>query len=576
MHATFHIDDADLPAFWCYQFVEELFANGLRHAIISPGSRSTPLALAFDVHQGFHKTVILDERSAGFTGLGIGRASGIPAALVCTSGTAAANYYPSVIEARQSGIPLLVLTCDRPPNQRYTGASQTIDQIKLYGDYPLLFQDAGEPVRQDEDLIRLAYLACQAVQLSMDRGGPVHINFPFRKPLEPGEIFLKTLGSRSEKQLKGGRLPAVQTLPSASGQPAAWPAGIIDLMAAAKRPLLIAGPRQAFHPGQEIITGLAMALKAPLLCESTSFASGSTPVVIKGYDAILRSPESRDHLKPDVIIRFGNEPVSKGIELLIHDCPDVKHVHLFENESPQNSSLSLDLRSRLPLTLPEHADFQGRGNEYLTDWQAHSDRYIRSLGKHLDCHDVLADPHVYYDLVPLIPADWNITLSNSFPVRDFDAFGLPDRHEQRVFSNRGAAGIDGITSTAIGCGLGNGKQGVLFIGDLAFLHDTNALLQASARHQTLVIVIINNRGGSIFRMLPFEEQNERFTCLFETPQQIDISALAKAHQIGFMSVGKREGLTAAFTSLTGRNGISILECITDPEISMLIRQTTWE
>lgn len=567
------IADADKPAFWCYQLVEELYANGLRHAIISPGSRSAPLAFAFDVHRGYTKTIILDERSAAFTALGIAKAGGSPAALVCTSGTAAANYFPAIVEARQSETPLLVLTADRPPKQRFTGSSQTIEQTKLYGDYPLFFYDAGEPVLQEEDLLRLRYIASQAAGTSRYPGGPVHINMPFRKPLEPGGKMLAMLEAESELQIKNNTPPIIKTI-----QPdykTYLPEEVVSLMSESSRPVIIAGPRQAFHHGNDVITELSEKLNAPVLAESSSQVTGSSSTLIKGYDAFLRSPKTRNSLKPDLIVRFGNEPVSRGLENLMNDCSGIPHIHLFETGSPQNSSLALNYRSQVQLSSLVIPDMPTKTNTYLDSWKHHSRKYNKRLKEELDQADNLSDPHVYYDLVNQIPAGRNIIMSNSFPVRDFDSFGMLEGKDQCVFVNRGAAGIDGVTSTAIGCNAGNRNGGVLFTGDLAFLHDSNSLLQASQQEQPLLIIIVNNKGGSIFRMLPFENYDDRFTRLFETPQQINFDLLAKAHNINFKSVSTREELVPAFNELIDRVGISVLECLTDADESMNIRKNIW-
>ncbi|MEX1137569.1 MAG: 2-succinyl-5-enolpyruvyl-6-hydroxy-3-cyclohexene-1-carboxylic-acid synthase [Balneolales bacterium] len=568
------IADADKPAFWCHQFIDELYANGLRHVVISPGSRSTPLAFAFDTHKGFTKTVILDERSAAFVGLGIAKSTGIPAALVCTSGTAAANYFPAIVEARQSETPLLVLTADRPPKQRFTGSSQTIDQIKLFGDYPLLFHDAGEPVLKDEDISRLRFLACQAASASIDQGGPVHINFPFRKPLEPGRKVLEMLEKKSIGQIQQGHPPIVKTLPPKNAQN--LPDEVADLMERSQRPVIIAGPRPAHLVGGDTILKLGKQLNAPVLAESSSQVNGPSSFLIRGYDAFLRRKETRKGLEPDLIIHFGNEPVSKGLELLVKECAGIPHIHLFESDRPQNASLTLNLRSRAHLPSLSIPHFQRKSDAFLKKWQRHSGSYKKSLMELFDQDYKLSDPHVYFDLVSLIPDNLNIILSNSFPVRDFDAFGMFENPGQPVFVNRGAAGIDGITSTAIGCNMGNKRGGVLFTGDLAFLHDSNALLQAFSREQALVIVVINNSGGSIFKMLPFEEQDERFNRLFETPQQVNFASLAKAHNIDFISVKNRGELKPAFQELSRKPGISILECVTDSADSMKIRKNIWK
>lgn len=569
-----YIPDADKTVNWCYQFVEELYANGLRYVIISPGSRSTPLAYAFDAHKGIYKTVVLDERSAAYMGLGIAKSTGVPAALVCTSGTAAANYFPAIVEARQSKTPLLVLTADRPPKQRFTGSSQTIDQIKLYGDYPLFFHDVGEPILEDEDISRLKFLACQAVTSCITPGGPVHINFPFRKPLEPGLKLLKKLENSSVLQIQKKREPIVKTL--APDYDTKLSDEVISLMKQSDRAIIIAGPRQNYQLGKDAILKLGKHLNAPVLAEASSQVNGPSPFLVKGFDSFLRHKETRNSLKPDLIIRFGNEPVSKGLELLMGECAEIANIHLFESGNPQNASLTLNLRSRVHLPSLVIPQFPEREDTYLKKWQEHFNSYSIRLMNLMEQDFNLSDPHVYYDLVPNIPDNLNIIISNSFPVRDFDAFGMFKNTKQAVIVNRGAAGIDGVTSTAIGCNMGNKTGGVLFTGDLAFLHDSNALLESYTRDQSLVIILVNNNGGSIFRMLPFEKHDERFTQLFETPQKVNIASLVKAHNINFITVKNRSELIPAFEELRNNTGISVMECITNTVDSMSIRKSIWK
>ncbi|MEX0685620.1 MAG: 2-succinyl-5-enolpyruvyl-6-hydroxy-3-cyclohexene-1-carboxylic-acid synthase [Balneolales bacterium] len=570
------IEDNNKPTFWCYRFVEELYALGLRHVIISPGSRSTPLALSFDVHAGFIKQVVLDERSAAYIGLGIGKTTGVPAVLVCTSGTAAANYFPAIIEARQSETPLLVLTADRPPNQRFIGSSQTIDQTKLYGDYPLFFHDAGEPVLQNDDLNRLSVLACQAAETCMIPGGPVHINFPFRKPLEPGIDFLGELHDISTLQISNSIDPYLET--SRSKPETSLPDDILTLINRAKRPVVISGPRSVFQPGGNRIIEFAERISAPLLAESSSQVKGKSQSIIRGYDSFLRSVNTRQSLEPDLIIRTGKVPVSKGLELLLKNSPKAFHVHLYESETPQNAFLLPGLRTKVDWETLDISGLEYRTKDNLRRWQQQSNQYQQRMVGLLNKANQLADPHVYFDLISLIPKGFNIVLSNSFPVRDFDMFGDFSNDSHSIIVNRGAAGIDGVTSTAIGTGLGNNKGTVLFTGDLAFLHDTNALQQIEEfqKNRPLVIIVVNNQGGSIFRMLPFDEKNDQYFKLFETPQSVNINDLVKAHNGRVLSVSNRGDMITGFKSLVKMNSLSVLECVTNSDASMHIRQSLWK
>lgn len=243
-------EDGNFTFLWALEFVKELANNGLEHVVLSPGSRSTPLTMAFSLHPDIQKHVVLDERSAGFIALGIGKSTGKPAALVCTSGTAAANYYPAVIESRMSGTPLLILTADRPPQLRAIGASQAIDQIKLFGDYPVFFFEGGEPVRKQVDINRLKLLACQTFQDSIIWKGPAHVNFAFRKPLEPTPEFYKE--QRDELNKSGKSLPKA-TILRASDSRESLPEEVIDIIQQAVNPVVIAGPASISETNKSIL-----------------------------------------------------------------------------------------------------------------------------------------------------------------------------------------------------------------------------------------------------------------------------------------------------------------------------------
>ena len=299
---------------------------------------------------------------------------------------------------------------------------------------------------------------------------------------------------------------------------------------------------------------------------------------MKGYDAFLRAPSVRDSLKPDVIIRTGNEPVSKGLDLLISDGSDQTIISLFESGGPQNASLTKGLRARVHWPSLDISEIDYRSKEYLNKWQQQSKAYTQMMGDTLNRQSALSDPHIYFDLVKLIPKGFNIVLSNSFPVRDFDMFGNFSGDRQPVLVNRGAAGIDGVTSTAIGASLGLGKGTVLFTGDLAFLHDINALHQVIPLkdNHPILVVVVDNKGGSIFRMLPFDKQDQQFTNLFETPQSVSLKEMARANKARVISVTKRDDLQDGFNSLVNKKGINILLCHTSADESMNIRKSLWK
>ncbi len=559
-------DPINLNFYWCTQFVRALFEEGVREAVISPGSRSTPLTLAFAAHSGFQKHVIIDERSAAFTALGIGKASGTPACLVCTSGTAVANYYPAVIEASNSRVPMLIASADRPPHLRKIGASQTIDQLKIFGDYPVFFHDVGEPKGSDKSIIRLQKAASQSVILSKAKAGVAHLNFPFSKPLAPEEEFLKKTSLENEKHAKQSfrRLSAKEVVSRADEQ--FWS----DLISS-ERPVIMVG---AVSDESEIqnVQKLAKALEAPILAEPGSKISNSK-YVISGYDGFLRQEEMGNELESDLILRFGSEPVSKALKNYLQRNHKSPQIRFLRDQELEDESLTSTKTVTIPgnLDIPEVSGATDKS--WLKNWRKHQKQFTQFKQENIHPSTPLTDGYVFYNLAQLIPKKAFVMLSNSFPVRDFALFSSYEGKE--VYVNRGAAGIDGITSTAIGISKGLKKAGVLFIGDIAFLHDSNALLQADSIEEPLVVIVLNNAGGSIFRMLPIHELKNTFTPYFETPQKVSLAALCRAHKVDHALISKPEQLIPAFETRIEKPGLHILECITDSEESMTQRETLW-
>lgn len=585
-------DHADRLTRDLFDFARQLHASGVRTAIMSPGSRSTPLTMAFSALPDLQHHVVLDERSAAFMALAHGKVTGRPAALICTSGTAAANYFPAVVEARSSGAPLLLLTADRPPLLRELGASQTIDQLKLYGDFAVFFHEVGEWQDTERDRKRLMLLAGQAVQASMEAGGPAHLNFPLRKPLEPSNELVNRLASEPHDQ----HLPVTRhVIDGSTGAPyyageadaGQTPGGkqhVRQLLERHRRRLLVIGGMPAYAPPPGRLLAWAQAHNCPVLAEPASqlnpaaAAQGGHPggaeVIITGGDVFLRDENRLRQLAPELILRVGRHPLGNGLHRLLEHAGEAIQILFQPPGRWDDPSLSADYR--LPL---HHAwqlpDAPAGPDQWLQAWQQAATGYHRALASLLDETEALTDPAVFHDLVPAIEPDRSVVLSNSFPVRDFDQFAFHRKTTQPVLVNRGAGGIDGLTSTAIGVCQARGADAVLFTGDLAFLHDTNALMAAATLEANLTVVVINNGGGTIFRMLPFESHDHRFTRYFETPQSVDTAMLCKAYGAGHRVVDRREDLLPAYRDLSARKGLHVLECRTDAGASMAVRKQLW-
>ncbi|MGM0588782.1 MAG: 2-succinyl-5-enolpyruvyl-6-hydroxy-3-cyclohexene-1-carboxylic-acid synthase [Bacteroidota bacterium] len=569
-------DAQNIATWWAAQAIDELGRLGIQHLVISPGSRSTPLTMAASAHPDLESHVILDERSAAFTALGMGRATGIPAVLICTSGTAVANYLPAVVEARQSGIPLLLMTADRPPHLRQVGASQAIDQLKIYGDYPVFTHEVGEPQPSPKDTQRLRMAVDQAVQASITEGGPSHLNFPFRKPLEPEAPWLRELQLHWESDAHFGH-PFTRNYRTVI-QSTEWPIDIRERLKSARRPLFIAGPQRPFDLQTTGFSEWAQAMDAPLLVDA-----GAQPVVhphvIAGYDGWLRTSHRDPKWQPDLIIRLGDQPVSKALELAFQgwDCPILQ---IDTRGSWQDATLNGGLRwrlDRLPewpndLTVNTESDWLNNWQEKDQSWQLRRKQLLRKI-------DSLTDGHVYFHLlnqVESLPQQLNGMVSNSFPVRDMMLFGPSSFPVHRMHVTRGASGIDGITSAAIGATIASGHPSVLFTGDLAFLHDSNALLQHSKSIPPLLIIVLNNGGGDIFKMLPIQDHPEQFDRFFKTPQQTNLGALCEAHGVPHREISSIETLREqSINDLLPDRGLRVIECITDSEASMTLRRELW-
>lgn len=560
------IKPANTAFYWTTLFFRRLQHLGVRHVVISPGSRSTPLTLAAAANKHFKKHIILDERSAAFTALGIGKATAVPAVLICTSGTASANYYPAVIEARKSGVPLILATADRPPHLRSTGANQAIDQLKMFGDYPVLFHEMGEPNAGDDDLKRLKMLAGQAVITSRKQGGPVHLNFPFRKPLEPANDFLQEITTENNSS------PSHEVRNREHKESLYLSDELQKIISGAKKPLIIIGPT-APKDDLSSVRDLAEKLHCPVLSESTIDSQN----LINGFTGFLRNKSLINELEPDLILRFGFQPTTKSLELGLNSWKPENHYHFAATQDWQDATF----------TDSKHISWMGRPlsfdkirsstqKNWFQDWKKAEQGFQTYYKRSISNVPALTDGSVYHHLTPQVPDDHFLAVSNSFPARDIQLFGRQSS-QIPLFLNRGASGIDGVTSTAIGLSLGLQKPGLLFTGDLAFLHDTNALLNQKLLDQPLIIVVINNGGGSIFRMLPIEQHEQFFKSYFETPQSVDIEKLVDSYDIPYRRIDSLQALKY-FDLKYWRNkyvGLSVIECQTDVDASMKLRKTLW-
>lgn len=557
------------PLKWSAYFLQALYTAGSQHLFISPGSRSTPLVLAAALHPGFSKTVILDERSAAFAALGASRKSGRPSVLICTSGTAAANYYPAIIEAKESGVPLVVLTADRPPGSRQIGSSQTIDQIKLYGNQAVFFHEAGEPANQLQDHRRIIYLAGQAHKLSVRLGGASHINFPFRKPLEPGEDQAAEVLTYYESAKS--KTASFQTKPSS--RTIRLSPDLISALSASEKPLVIGGVSTREHDLSDTGMTLSRLLSAPIIAEPGSWYPDHSNRVYR-FEQILKNLP--DHQIPDLIVRTGDQPFTRSVIDFLSGMHNIPIFHFTAREADQDHAMNVTrqivMEKSDKLLLPE---FHKRPDKWLRSWLVLNQHAQNILIQTLNETDTLTDGHVVQSFARETRG-FPQMISNSFTPRDLalfgDYFGLNDL-------NRGAAGIDGILSTAAGMASVSDEKVYCLAGDLAFLHDSNALFTIKNLKTPLITVVINNSGGAIFKMLPVYRKlnafitDDMFKTYFETPHQISVQKLAEAAGLPYYKATTPAELQAI--PLRDLRESAIIECVTDPDLSMSVRQKLW-
>lgn len=530
---------------WARTFADELARAGVREVVLAPGSRSTPLVMAFAGDDRFRLRVHLDERSAGFFALGVGKAAGIPAALVTTSGTAAANLLPAVVEASMSGVPLLALTADRPHRLRDADANQAIDQLHLFGRYTRAFFEAAPPTLDEQALRHLRALAGRAVSAAAGPpAGPVHVNFPFDKPLEPvetGEAFERDHPLVASG--RAGRAPFVRVL---RGRLRAAPreiAEVTDLLDAA-RGVIVAGPSS--EPGRDgpAAVGLAARSGFPLLADPLSgarYGPSSGAQRVAAYDLFLDAPDVAGRLAPSVIVRVGASPTSAPLQRWLSAHDGVPHVVVdagprwkdhgatathYVHADPAETLGVLAERVRRPA--PE---------SWREAWRAAERAALDALA------EGDGEPHegeVAGAIVRAAPPGATLLVSSSMPVRDVDAFGHPREEPLDVLGNRGASGIDGVLSTAFGIASQREAPTLCLVGDLAFFHDQNGLLWSREPDAAVVFVLVDNDGGGIFHRLPIAAHEPHFTRLFATPHGLDLGQAAALHGILFedASIGK--------------------------------------
>ncbi|MEI8002212.1 MAG: 2-succinyl-5-enolpyruvyl-6-hydroxy-3-cyclohexene-1-carboxylic-acid synthase [Actinomycetes bacterium] len=547
--------------------VDEWVRGGVTDACVAPGSRSTPMALALasDDRVGVH--VFLDERSAAFAALGLGRATGRPAVVLCTSGTAAANFHPAVLEAHHARVPMIVATADRPAELHDVGAGQTLDQTHLYGRAVRWFVDLGAPA----DVVGAgawwrATAARTVTAASGPVAGPVHWNLPFREPLVPtGEPLVDAPGRADGAPWTRSGVPLRAVPRDAVARVAA-------LVRAHPRGVIVAGWGADADPA--LVARVSESCAWPVLAEPISRLRVGD--AISTYDPLLRTPAFVATHRPDAVLRLGaptsgrlgNEFVA-GLPTVVVDPGDTwadpprdAVEHIVADPDPFLRALAVTLDG-------------GRADRsWLDDWLA-VERTVRgALDAHLDATDVPFEGRIARDVVAAVPAGATLLVASSMPVRDVESFAAA-RDDVRIVANRGVNGIDGVVSTALGLALGGGPV-VALLGDLCFLHDGNGLLGATTRGVDCTYVVVDNDGGGIFSFLPQAAAvPEHFEALFGTPHGIDVAALAAVHGVPVTEVTSAAALPDAVRASVATGGVRMVRVRTDRAANVDAHRAAW-
>ncbi len=522
-------------------FIDALIESGLEAICVAPGSRSTPLTIAASQRRNTIEVYsVLDERSAAFFAMGMAKISQKPVALISTSGSALANFMPAVVEAEQSGIPLILLTADRPHRLRNSGANQTIDQIKFYGSFVKRFVEMPPPRDKTTSFAQVRAEAARGYSVA-EEGGVVHFNFPFDKPLEnSGEL-------KSVSQFRGEYPRRTPKIKRTSLQIDEETVETIVSKLGDERGIIVFGPVNDVRNIELVaaVNVLSRYLGYPILADPLSNLRISTQVgenIISGYETFLQSDKVMDYLRPDVILQFGRTVTSKYL-LRFLETSDCFRIQLGDRWSDESFRTDLfvggdttDLISALVRRIDSP---QKRSGEYLKRYRK-MERYHRDkVSEYVNSEKT--DASIIANIVQNLPNRSNVFASNSLSIRNIDQFILPFEKDVHIFGNRGASGIDGNISTAAGIALfTRARMNVIFIGDLAFLHDLNALLTVHKYQINLKIVVMNNSGGGIFHRLPISDHKEVFPQFFLTPQNVDIEGLARGFNIRYRLVKGRE------------------------------------
>lgn len=555
---------------YVYKMVASLVQCDIEDVVISPGSRSTPLAYAFASTKGLNIYRQVDERSAAFFALGIAKAKAKPVVLLCTSGTAAANYYPALVEAKYARVPLIVITADRPHELREVGAPQSINQIRLYGEHVKWSAEFPIPDGAKQTLPFIERHIVRGVNIAKTAPfGPVHFNVPFREPLLID--FQGELPTSTFQQSYVGELT-----PSDEAKNV-----FTSIIKGTKRGFIIVG-ELALGTDLNQMWSFARNMKWPILVESLSnmrmgIPEDCLPYVISTYDALLRGTEFKEKVKADTVIRFGAQPVSKFLTIFLSETTPTNYFVIDEDAMFRDSTavsthfIHASVGSWLEDVQVNENEFD---QEYLHIWRKSDDVAIKNIEQYVERES--DEGAMVRLLLEQLPDESDLFVSSSMPIRDIDTFLLPTKKDIQVFANRGANGIDGVMSTSIGFSKGrNGRNMFLLIGDLAFLHDVNALIATRYQPCHITVIVLNNDGGGIFSYLAQSTVQEYYEDLFGTPTALQFEEVANMYNMEYVKIEKQDELNDLFQK-ESQKSLRLVEVFTDRNENVTAHRRLWQ
>ena len=557
--------------------VDEFYQLGVRHAVFSPGSRSTTMAMLFKEHEGFETYMNIDERSASFMALGIAKAHKEPTVLVCTSGSAVAHYLPAILEAQYSGIPLIVLSADRPHTLLHVGAPQTVDQHKIFGTAVNYFEELAVP-QESHYYTYPRQVARKAYMKAMDtKKGPVHINVPLFEPLVPELSRNHFEAGRSSFKVVKPNYSSVFGCDNRNNLPHINNATDIahgndgtkeinDLLERYERILILAGPQIDIDEA-ETICSFGEALQAPILADPLSNVRGcdTSKVVISTYDALLAGQSFWHELKPDCVIQFGQIVVSKRVQQMVASWDNVEYIEVNPTMDSMNPTGKTTMHMQASIDV--FTNLYGVKNDspaYLGKWQHLETAGKQKLGTAIE-EPSCFEGRTIRELQQHISDNAQVLIANSMSIRDFDYFWFSGESKAVLYGNRGVNGIDGTISTALGLAA-NGRPTYLVTGDLSLFHDLNGLAVAKTHNLNLTIILHNNDGGGIFEYLP-QKGTKHFDYLFSTSQGLDYSGAAKLYGCGYTKISSPDELSSVLANVSQETGVHIIEIPTNREYS---------